>query len=656
MRILLYLFITIVLSSCAFYSDIEKVEGEWELYENSFIRSRVKLEDSCSIVNFPGDLYESVHGNKVKYGSLRKVLSLKSGESYSLLFNGIYSASRIWIDGRLIKVYGEIGETREDTIPFVTPDIITFTPTDNQVELVIEFSNFHLRENLVFKWIKIGTPSDILNEYMKSQAKDYFSAGTLIIISIFFMLIYVSNIKSRYNLYFSLFTLSYGIRSFFMEKTSIMLFIPNFPWELIYQLTKASELWALVTILLFFSQLYPMELKSKVSRILIVLALLLSLLSFLPVNIFSNMKIMYISHLMVLVTGNYFILRIFKAVRNRRTLATLSLISITFFSLATVNDILANRYVVSWGYYSAQVVILLVITMCILVSKERSITAENVKEQERHNSLLRRTFARFVPVEILEIIGNKSLENRPPGESIVKPQTIAYIDIRDYTKLSLELTPEENFHMINNFFKIVGNYVLKNNGFIESYGGDGVKIIFPDSPQDAINMAMGISDEVHKTSKIKIGISINFGQVVLGTIGSKNRIQATALSSVTRELTAMDHFNSKMGVEILISSNVFELSNLTYSDVMYLGNIKLKDEEVSQCYYQLIPSNFRLDEHFKESFENGVKQIENKNFPKAYGFFSLANRINPSHQLTIYYLKTLDIFFKLKEHSFVLSI
>lgn len=656
MKNVLYLLSVILLFSCARYENIDDISGDWELYKNNFIITDQVSNIPYEVIELPGGLYESVHKNNYKWGSIRKKIKVKKHYSQSLLLNGIYSASKIWIDGKLYKEYGRIGKSITDTTPYITPDIINFTPENDYIDLVIEFSNFHLRENLVFKWIKIGSRSEILNLYIKNQAKDYFSAGILVIISIFFILIFVSNIKSRYNLYFALFTLSYGIRSFFMEKTSIHLIVPSFPWELIYQLTKASELWSLAAILLFFRQLYPMELKTKTNNILVIVALCLSGFSFLPLNLFSGMKFMYFSHVTIFIAGNYLILKVIKSIVKGRTLSRLSFLSITLFSIATFSDILSNRYVVSWGYYSAQIVIVLVITMCILVSKERYLTIVSVKEQERHNALLRKTFSRFVPLEILKIIGNDALDDRLPGDSAVKPQTIAYIDIRDYTKLSQGLSPEQNFKMINDFFKIVGSYVSSNNGFIESYGGDGVKIIFSEDPKNAINMAVGISEEVNRTSGIKIGISIHFGQVVMGTIGSENRIQATALSGVTRELTAMDHFNSKMGIEILLTSNVLTLTDIHYDKILHLGNIKLKGEETSKDYYQLIPPNFKLEKNFKEAFENGVLHIKYKNFPKAFGYFTLANRINPNHLLTKFYLKRLDQYFKLKEHSFTLCL
>lgn len=654
MKKIIYILLLISIFSCTSYDSDKVLDSRWTLYSNRFIYSG-DLRDNGRDIEIPGPFIQSLNNNP-NWGSIAKVINVEKGVPRSLLISGIYSASKIWIDGKLHGKYGKIGRDINSVEPFIKPDIINFTPNKDQVEIVIEFSNFHLRENMPFKWIKISSRRDILKLYMKNQAKDYFSAGTLVIVSLFFMLIFISNRKSKYNLYFSLFTLSYGIRSFFMEKTSIHFFIESFPWELIYQLTKASELWSLATIILFFGELYPKELKSRMSVTLIGIAIFLSLFSFVPVEIFSGFKIMYISHGMVLITGQYFIMRIFKAVRNGRHLSRLSLVSITLFSLATLNDILSNRYVVPWGYYSAQVVIILVVTMCILVSKERYLTAVSAKEQERHNALLRSTFSKFVPLEILKLIGNDTLEDRPPGDSTVKPQTIAYIDIRDYTKLSQGLTPEENFKMINDFFSIVGKYVNLYNGFIESYGGDGVKAIFSNNPEDAVNMAKSISNDVHSTSNLKIGISIHFGQVVMGTIGDKDRVQAAAFSSVTRELNAMDHFNSKMGIEILISQNVMNLITLKSEEYLYLGEMTLRGQDSPNSYYQIIPDNFELSWNFKEAYNNGVESLLNKSFPKAYGYFTLANRINSGNKLTKYYITKLEHYFKLKEHSFTLTI
>lgn len=654
MKYAVVLFISLFILSCN-NKNISKIEGEWNLYSNKFIRSENINAKPDKVLNFPGSFFDTLNNNNHKYGSITKRIEVIPHRKYTLYISGINSASRVWVDNELIREFGVIGKRREDVKPLVQPSLVNFSPTKDRVDITIEFSNFHLREDLIFKWMILGDSFDILNLYLKHQSKDYFSSGMLLIISILFFLLFITNTKSRYSLYFSLFSLSYGIRSFLMEKVSIWSVIPM-SWELIYQFTKASELWALVFILQFFKELYPNELRNKFTHVLTIISLVFSLTPFIPLNIFSTYKFMFLFHSLVILTGNYFLMRLMLSVKRKRILAKLTFASLLLFSISTIIDILSNRYALSWGYVSAQAVILLVVTMCVLIAKERTSAISSINDKKNKNIKYRNIFTKFVPLEILKYIGNGELEDRAPGDFLVNPQTIAYIDIRDFTKLSQGLTPEENFIMINNFFKLVGSVVHENRGFIESYGGDGVKVVFPESTASAIKAAFAISDNIYESQRIKIGISIHVGNVVLGTIGSENRIQATSISRITRILNKMDHFNSKMGIEILVTDEVLSLVNLEDSQVLYLGTIKLKDEDDAINLYQLIPGDKPIDKMFRDAFENGVQMLKLRKYSKAYGFFKLANMYESSHKLSIYYINQLEVFLKLKQANFALAL
>lgn len=654
MKYIAVLIFPLFVLSC-YNKDVSKIEGEWNLYSNKFIKSESIKAKPDKVLNFPGTFFDTINNNSHTYGSITKRIEVIPHRKYTLYISGINSASRVWIDDELVREFGIIGKRMEDVKPLVQPSLVNFSPTKDRVDITIEFSNFHLREDLIFKWMLLGDSFEILNLYLKHQSKDYFSSGMLLIISILFFLLFITNTKSRYSLYFSLFSLSYGIRSFLMEKVSIWSVFPM-PWEFIYQFTKASELWALVFILQFFKELYPNELKNKFTHILTIISLVFSLTPFIPLSIFSTYKFMFIFHFLVIFTGNYFLMRLLLSVKRKRILAKLTFASLLIFSISTIVDILSNRYALSWGYVSAQAVILLVITMCVLIAKERTSAISSINEKKNKNIRFRNIFSKFVPLEILKYIGNGELEDRAPGDFFVNPQTIVYIDIRDFTKLSQGLTPEENFIMINNFFKLVGSVVHDNRGFIESYGGDGVKAIFPESTESAIKAAFTISNNIYESQRIKIGISIHVGNVVLGTIGSQNRIQATSISSITRILSKMDHFNSKMGIEILVTVEVLSLVSIKKSQVLYLGAIRLKDEEDTINLYQLIPADKPIDNMFRDAFENGIKMLKQKNYPKAYGFFKLANRYDNSHKLSIYYINQLEVFLKLKQANFALAL
>lgn len=657
MKKIVYLFISMFVLSCSTNRDIKEISGKWKLYNNRFILSD-NLKDSEADVElyFSGGSKRLKENKSYSYGSIRQSLNVEPGGNYSLYISGILSSAKIWIDNKLLAQFGEIGDKIEDSTPDIKRSLVNFTATSDKVDIVIEFSNFYFRSKYLFKWIVYGESSKILSLYIKNQSKDYITTGMLIICSILFLLVFFTDIRNRYNLYFALFTLSYGIRSFLMKNTTIENFLPWFNWIMTFQLNKASELWALTFILLFFVKLYPLEFNKSLSRIISFLALTTSFLSFIPLDIFNRYHILLVMHIQILIAGGYIIARLFTCVIQKRHLSKLTLITMSLFFSSIVFDIFASRTVVLFDYYSAQIVVLVVAVMFLLIAKIRSDSSHEVYETERINSNIRRVFSKFVPIEILVNLNNSNLNDRPPGDYKVEIVTMIFIDIRDFTKLSEGLTPRENFAMINDFYEIVGSRVNDRGGYVESYGGDGVKAIFPGEPDESISAALSISREVAITSGIKIGISIHYGKVVLGTIGGGNRIQATAISDVTRTLGAMDQFNSKMNIEILITDKVFLLSTIAKENIIFLGNIQMNNDEEPLDLYQLISENDNIDSQFREAFENGVDAIMKKEYSRAYEYFQLSKKLNPNHQLTITYLEELEEFLKLRGLTFNLKL
>lgn len=655
-NILLILF-SFLLFSCSSDSDITELNNKWLIYNEKYIKTE-NLEN----IEADGEIYFSGNNSKVKdnkaysYGSIKQKISVVPGKNYSLYISGIFSSSKLWIDDELLGEYGTIGTSIKDSDPKIKRIVLNFIPEKEDVNIVIEFANFHFGSKYLFKWIVMGSSSEILELYTKNQSKDYFTLGLLLLSSVLFLLMYIINTKDKYNIYFSLFTFSYAIRSYLMKNTTINEFLPWFTWTLEFQFNKASEIWALLFVLLFLKELYPNEFKSKITPFFTIFALITSFLAFIPLGIFNKYNILLIMHVEILLVGSYVLMSLVNCVKNSRLLAKLALFSMSVFFISIIFDIFASRIFILYDYYSAQFVVLVVAVMFLMIGKKRSLNTEYVIEKQRLNIEIKDIFSKFVPLQILQNLQNNELEDRPPGDFAVEPVTMIYIDIRDFTNLSEGLTPEQNFSMINRFYEIVGYEVNRWGGFIESYGGDGVKAIFKDTPQNTINSALSISDEVALTSGLKIGMSIHFGKVVFGTIGGENRIQATAVSEVTRILGSMDGLNSAMGIEILITEQVYALSYISKDKILSLGRILLKDEEESLNFFQIIPKNFEIDPLFKEAFENGVKMIKYKNYPKAYGYFLLANRYNIKNSITIEYVKQLEKFFKLRELTFTLKV
>jgi adenylate cyclase len=145
------------------------------------------------------------------------------------------------------------------------------------------------------------------------------------------------------------------------------------------------------------------------------------------------------------------------------------------------------------------------------------------------------------------------------------------VDIRGYTHYAEHTPPAVVIEMLNQFFGLATEAIIRNGGFINKFLGDAIMALFgalavqPDQAHRAALAALEIQSGVEKFNQarsaegkdpIVIGIGINRGDVVAGSVGSAARMEYTVIGdavNVASRLTSA----AKAG-EILISRMALE--------------------------------------------------------------------------------------------------
>ncbi len=144
-------------------------------------------------------------------------------------------------------------------------------------------------------------------------------------------------------------------------------------------------------------------------------------------------------------------------------------------------------------------------------------------------------YSRFVPHQFLQLLGKETVTDIVLGESLEKKMTILFSDMRDFTALSESMTPCENFSFINSYLERMEPAISSYHGVIDKYIGDAIMALFPTSADDALDGALGMLNglagynEERKTQgrpPVAIGIGLNTGLMMLGTVGGRNRMQS----------------------------------------------------------------------------------------------------------------------------------
>ena len=119
--------------------------------------------------------------------------------------------------------------------------------------------------------------------------------------------------------------------------------------------------------------------------------------------------------------------------------------------------------------------------------------------------------------------------------------TVLYVDIRGFTKLSSKMPPEEIVRFLNSFFGEAVDAIEKHHGVVDKFIGDCVMAIWgvpeprEDDARNALRAALELMERASRIQvngiPLKIGIGLNTGLAVVGAIGSKNRLDFTAIGA-----------------------------------------------------------------------------------------------------------------------------
>ena len=147
--------------------------------------------------------------------------------------------------------------------------------------------------------------------------------------------------------------------------------------------------------------------------------------------------------------------------------------------------------------------------------------------------------SRFLSRAAVDEVLSGRLKLNPEGQST--ELTVLFADIRGFTALSAQLRPEEVVHFLNAFFAEAVDTVERNGGIVDKFVGDCVMAIWgavspeEDDARRAVRAALELVERGGrirvKDGPLRMGVGLNTGMAVVGAIGSKKRLDYTAIGA-----------------------------------------------------------------------------------------------------------------------------
>ncbi|MEG4069089.1 AAA family ATPase [Microcoleus sp. Pol11C2] len=248
-----------------------------------------------------------------------------------------------------------------------------------------------------------------------------------------------------------------------------------------------------------------------------------------------------------------------------------------------------------------RVEILKVLSGQAAISIQNSKLYTEVRENESRLAQLNKAYERFVPHQFLQFLEKSSIIDVELGDQVQLEMSVLFSDIRDFTTLSETMTPEDNFKFINSYLSRMEPVINENKGFIDKYIGDAIMALFSGEADNAVKAGIAMLHRLAEYNEycanagcapIQIGIGINTGSLMLGTVGGPNRMDGTVISDAVNLASRVESLTKNYGVSLLITQPTYaRLKNPSQYTIRTLDTVKVKGKSEAVTIYEVFDAD-----------------------------------------------------------------
>ena len=217
-----------------------------------------------------------------------------------------------------------------------------------------------------------------------------------------------------------------------------------------------------------------------------------------------------------------------------------------------VNDLLEATSRVARGDLSARVPVLSGDELGDLAGSFNEMMG-GLEERER----LQAAFGSYVDPEV----ARRVLDEGEMLEGDEVEVSVLFVDIRDFTPFAESASAAESVARLNEFFDLVVPTLIKHGGHANKFVGDGVLGVFgapdrlPDHADRALEASCEIAELVEKSfgERLQIGIGINSGPVIAGSIGGGGRLEFTVIGDPVNVAARVERATRETGDIVLLT-------------------------------------------------------------------------------------------------------
>ena len=210
------------------------------------------------------------------------------------------------------------------------------------------------------------------------------------------------------------------------------------------------------------------------------------------------------------------------------------------------------------------------------LARSFNLMMEGLQERER----LQEAFGAYVDPSLTERVVQEGADLG--GEE--REVSILFLDIRNFTEFAEQAEPHEVVAELNQLWELVVPILLRHGGHANKFIGDGLLAVFgapehlSDHADRAVAAALEISAQVERRYRVSlgVGIGVNTGPVIAGTVGGGGRVEYTVIGDAVNTASRVEALTRETGDPVLITDSTRQLLRSSAVELLECAPVELK--------------------------------------------------------------------------------
>lgn len=265
-----------------------------------------------------------------------------------------------------------------------------------------------------------------------------------------------------------------------------------------------------------------------------------------------------------------------------------------------------------WLYRSHHLVLPLASALLLVIGVYALDSGWGYVVEGRSRRSLARLFGSYVPPELVEQMARDPQRYTMQAEN--RELSIMFCDMRNFTRVSEALPPEELRALINRFFSSMTLAIREHRGTLDKYIGDAIMAFWGAPVADdehalhAVQAALAMSERLgelnrglagHGLPQIGVGIGINTGLVCVGDMGSDLRRSYTVMGDPVNLASRIEALTRHYGVDILVGERTAAAVGARWAFVE-VDRVRVKGKAQAVTLFTPVPAGHQAARSFEE--------------------------------------------------------